>query len=367
MQSIKAADMFATLLAAPVRRLHSRYLVAALSIMIGVVIGIVLQSSFVIIALMLATVYPVLRVAGCSNETCATALIIPTMVTISPARTSYYMAVSALKLENVSVPEWFVRVQLPVGMAETLALMVLFVLVNRHFDKKENKVGGPAEEVEIKSAKDLGVPRYFAILPLLPLILCVVFSSLVLKNLVITPVGAVLISLVISFAVHAVSVRSLTAALTGFAALFKGMGKIMESMGPILLFGTTFADVITKAGGMTILVNFCAQFANGTVLLAIVGLIGFVILFLTGSYMGNVALMFPFVQSVCDVSGMDPVGACTAVLLTMAAGGGICLVSAANLLSCKATNTNIVSVVKRMIVPAVGGAIVVFCASLLYC
>lgn len=366
MQSLHAAEIFATLLAAPVRKLRSKYIVAAISILIGVVIGIVLQSSFVIIALMLATIYPVLKVAGCSDETCATAMIIPTLVTISPARTSYYMAISALNLENVSVPEWFVRVQLPVGMIETLVLMVLFIIVNKYFDKKE-MVSQVSEQMELKSADDLGVPKYFAVLPLLPLVITVVFSSLVMKTIVITPVGAVLLSLLISFVVHAISCRSLMKAFDGFTGLFKGMGKIMESMGPILLFGTTFAAVITKVGGMEVFINFFGQFASGPVLLGLVSLLCFAILALTGSYMGNVALMFPFIQSICDVSGMDPVGASTACLLVMAAGGGICLVSAANLLACRATNTDIMRVTKRMIVPVIGGAIVAFAVSMFFC
>ena len=365
MNSIKASEMFALLLAAPIQKFKAKYIVAALGILVGVLMGIVLQSSIVIVSLMLATIYPVLRAAGCSKATCGVAMIMPTLVTISPSRASYFMAISALGLENVSVPLWFAQVQLPVGMIETFVIMIVFIITSLYFDKKEHK-DEKQENEESRSYKELGVPVYYAILPLLPLILVIIFSSLVMKSIVITAVGATLLSAVISFIVHAITNRSLMVALKGFDGLYEGMGKIMKSMGPILLFGTTFANVLAEIGGMTKLVEFFGNFASGSVLLLIVSIIMMIILALTGSYMGNVALLFPFVSSICTASGIDPVGASTAGLLVMAAGEGFCLIAAPNLMIAEATDTNIMTLVKRAALPSIAAAAAVYITCMLF-
>lgn len=365
MNALEASEKFALLLAEPVRKMRSPYLIGAACIFIGVIMNIVLQSSFIIISLMLATIYPAMKAAGCSKESCAAAMIMPTLVTISPSRAAYYMAVSALNMENVSVPMWFFQIQLPVGMAETVVLMFTFIIINRYFDKKENQFAEVTDK-EAKSYRDVEVPGYYALLPVLPLIFVVIFSPMINSKITVSAIGVTLLSMVISFFVHAITEKSVLEALKKFDYFYKGMGIIMKGMVPILMFGTTFAEMISSIGGMAAIIHFFGTFANGYFLLGLVGIFGFVIQALTGSYMGNVALMFPFIHQICVTAGIDMVGACTADLLIMAAGEGVSFVAAANLMVCAATDTNILSVMKRTALPSVCAAVTVFAVCSLY-
>lgn len=113
------------------------YLAAAFVIPIGVLMGIAISGgSLITMTLLLGTLYPVLRALGCSKPTCATAILLHTVVLISPARAAYYNALSLMEMEE-SVPLWFVRIQLPVAAVMVAVMMLLFVITSKYFDKKE--------------------------------------------------------------------------------------------------------------------------------------------------------------------------------------------------------------------------------------
>lgn len=366
MKELKASDMFAMMLAAPLQKMKSKYLVAAFAIPIGVLMGIAISAgSMITMMLLLGTIYPVLRRLGCSRPTCATAILIHTVVTISPARAAYYNALSLMDMEE-SVPMWFVRIQLPVAGIMVAVMMVLFIVTSLYFDKKEGlSEDRGQDDLKVQSIKDLGVPYYYAILPLLPLILVVVFSELVVKTVIISVVAACLVSWVVTFLVHLLSVRKLKICLEAFNSIYRGMGTVMTTTAPILMFGTTFASVIGAIGGMSALIGAVSKLASGPVLLGIVALTGMLMVALTGTFNGNLALVFPIVKEIVAATGINALGAAQGVMFGLTCGGGFCPVSGQNLLLAKQTDTDILVILKRGAIPILGGFIAAFLSSVL--
>ena len=359
MNSLKATDMFAALLAEPVKKLKYKYLVAAFAIPIGVLMGIAISGSLITITLLLGTVYPILRALGCSKPTCATAILLHTITAISPARAAYYNVLELMGLE-ASVPVWFIQIQLPAGAVMVAAVMMLFILTSRYFDKKEGLSEEEKEILEMKSAKQIGVPYYYAVLPLLPLVLVVVFSELVIGTIVIRVVAACLLSWCAAFAVHLVSARSLSCAVEHFEAIYQGMGTIMKTSGPIVIWGTTFAGVMTAIGGMNTLISSVSQVTGGISLLVLVGAAGLLMVSVTGTFNGNLALVYPIVKEIVAVTGIHALGAAQAIMFSLTSGAGICLVSGQNLFLAQQTDTNILTIIKRSLIPTLGGWAVSF-------
>ena len=364
MKELKATDMFATILAAPVQKWKSKYLVAAFTIPIGVLMGIAISGSLITITLLLGTIYPVLRSLGCSKPTCATAILLHTIIAISPVRSAYYNALSLMNMD-ISVAMWFIRVQLPVGGIMVAVVMVLFILTSRYFDRKEGLNKEEKESLKIKTVRDIGVPVYYAILPLLPLILVVIFSELVVGTVIISVVGACVLSWCIAFTVQMLSTRSLSSCLKNFEAIYEGMGVVMTTSGPIVIFGTTFSGVLTALGGMSLFIDTVSKVASGYVLLGVVGVTGLLMVSITGTFNGNLALVFPVVRGIVQGTGINPLGAAQAAMFSLTSGAGICLVSGQNLFLAQQTDTNILVIIKRSLIPTIGGFIASFLASVI--
>ena len=343
----------------------SKYLVAAFVIPIGVLMGIAISGgSLITMILLLGTLYPVLRALGCSKPTCATAILLHTVVLISPARAAYYNALSLMGME-ASVPLWFVRIQLPVAAVMVVVMMILFVVTSKYFDKKEGvERQEKTETLKLLTIRDIDAPVIYGLLPLLPLVFVVIFSELVLKSVIISVVAACILSWVIAFLTDLIFTRNLSKSLKTFQSIYKGMGTVMTTTGPILMFGTTFAGVISAVGGMSLVINGVSQVANGEILLALVVLTGMLMVALTGTLNGNLALVFPIVREIIQGTGMYPLGAAQAIMFSLTCGAGICPVAGQNLFLAQQTDTDILTIIKRTAIPTLGGFVAGFLSSL---
>ena len=135
MNHIKASDMFATMIASPLKKIKKPYLLAAGMILVGNLIKIVIPSGISVAALMIATLYPVLLKVGCSKATSASAVLLSYMSVWGPSDASLYTALSLAGIEDVSVSEWFVQTQIPVMLITIIVVMLIFIPVSRFLDK----------------------------------------------------------------------------------------------------------------------------------------------------------------------------------------------------------------------------------------
>ena len=366
MKTIKAADMFAALLSAPAKKIKNKYLVAAFAAVVGVAVNMVVSSAVIIVTLTLATLYPVLRRVGCSKETSATAIMIPVSFTVGPARATYYIALSLIGVD-ASVPIWFVRMQLPVCIIMLTVILIIFVPVSRYFDKKEGRdeVQESSDIKEATTIKDLGVPVYYALLPLIPIVLVVLFSDIGIKSIIMRVVAACLLSWLIAFIIDLLSTRKLGQSLANFNSLYDGMGRLMKDTAPINLFGTTFANAMLGIGGVSAIVSGIASIAGGIVLLIVISILGFLMVALTGSFNGNLALVMPIVREIITITGINPLAAAQIAIFGLAYGGGLCPISAPNMLVVNETKTKMTTLMKRLAIPLIAGNFAAFAATYL--
>ena len=143
------------------------------------------------------------------------------------------------------------------------------------------------------------------------------------------------------------------------------MGVVMTTSGPIVIFGTTFSGVLTALGGMSLFIDTVSKVASGYVLLGVVGVTGLLMVSITGTFNGNLALVFPVVRGIVQGTGINPLGAAQAAMFSLTSGAGICLVSGQNLFLAQQTDTNILVIIKRSLIPTIGGFIASFLASVI--
>ena len=351
MKHIKASDMFATMIAAPLKRIKAPYLLAAMMILVGNLIKIVIPSGISVAALMIATLYPVLLKVGCSKTTSASAVLLSYVTVWGPSDASLYTALSLAGIEDVSVSEWFVSSQIPVMLVVLLVVMAVFIPVSKFFDKREH--AEVSEEVmESQSIRDIGV---------------LIFSELIVGSIVISVVAACYFSLLLAVVVHTICRRNFRECFNDVSVVFNGMGDYFKGPGILLVFGTLFASALSGIGGMKLIVDGLSGIGGGTAIaISITTLLGIFVVGVTGVFNGNVSLIIPVMTTIITSTGLAPLPLLHLGLIGCALGSAVTPVAGASLYIASATNVNILTCVKRNLIPVISGGIAAIAVVLLF-
>ncbi len=366
MNHIKASDMFATMVATPLKKIKRPYLLAAGLILVGNLIKIIIPSGISVAALMIATLYPVLLKVGCSKATSASAVLMSYLTVWGPSDASLYTALSLAGVENVSVSEWFVQSQIPVMLVTLAVVLAVFIPVSKFFDKREN--AQPAQEaLDSKTLKDIGVPYFYAFLPLLPLITIMIFSELVVGSIVISVVAACYFCLVVAVLIHTICQRKFKECFNGVSVVFNGMGDYFKGPGILLVFGTLFASALNGIGGMKLIVDGLTGLESGTAIaVAITTLLGIFVVGVTGVFNGNVSLIIPVMTSIIASAGLPTLPFLHLGLIGCALGSAVTPVAGASLYIASATNVSILTCVKRNLIPVICGGITAIIVTMVF-
>ena len=101
-------------------------------------------------------------------------------------------------------------------------------------------------------------PAFYAILPILPLFLLIIFSPMVYNGIKLNLVTAIIVSILVAFVVDLVSRRALKDVCKDFGAFFEGMGKVFTSTVSLIICAELFALGLTKIGGISTMIQMAA-------------------------------------------------------------------------------------------------------------
>ncbi len=261
MQAIGASERFVTVCAKPLSHIKNPYLILAAVFIFGHCLGLVIVSAAGLAMLMVVTVYPLIIRVGCSSL--AAAAVIASVLCIGYAPASG-MAVMAAGLVNLDPIEYLVHYQLPMAVPVVLAMAVSHVFVQYFFDKKDDVKGETLDlnELEGKRQELEKTPAIYALLPIMPIVLLLIFNKMVYK----TVRRDVRKSFDLSF------------------AMFKGMGSILTSTIGLIFVAAFFATGLQNIGLVTMLIDGAKGIGldvtgTGVLLSAVIG----VVTVLTGS------------------------------------------------------------------------------------
>lgn len=257
MDYLKAGNMFAIVCSKPLLKLNKPFVAVIFGAMFVAILKIVIPSSVGSMALALGTVYPVMRKCNVSVPACAATMMIGAAFIWGPADANTLMAISAAGIE-ADLTYQFVTYQIPMFFAFFVPAIIVHFFTTKIFDKKEAESGKMVyqEEGEMMSAEDLGIPKWFAILPLLPLIFAIVFSKLVIKSVNISLVAASFMALFVAMILHiVVNKKNVVEEINNTTAFFKGTGDYAGKSGWIIVAGGIYGVAVTAIGGADVLVG----------------------------------------------------------------------------------------------------------------
>lgn len=360
MSHIGAANAMVQIATKPLSYIKNPYLVLSMAYIIGQLINIFIPSATGLALLLLVAMYPVLVGVGCNPAAAAAVVATTGCLDLGPASSA---ANKAAEVSGIDVATYFISYQMVVAAVAMIVIAILHFVCQRYFDKKDVEKG-LKHEFNIEEKEQRPVPKWFAILPVLPLLLLLTFSNFAISSIRMDVVTAMFISLFVAMICDYIVTRDGKSVAASLKVYLDGMGSVFASVVSLIIAAQVFVNGLDTIGFIGLLLNSASNFGFGylAMVLVLVGIITFVTL-LSGS--GN-ASFFSFSNLAPNVAGqVDASIAVVAMPMQLAAG----LMRSASpvsgvIIACSAVaNISPIDLAKRTVIPMVGGLITVLVVS----
>ncbi|MCL2682328.1 MAG: C4-dicarboxylate transporter DcuC [Bacteroidales bacterium] len=369
----------------PLQFIKSPYVVIVLAFLLGQTMKMAITSAAGLGVLLMATMYPILLKLGVSRLT-ATAVIATTgCIDLGPATgTGVAVAEAAGILTSdgkADMAKFFFTYQLPLAIPVLAVVASLHFIVQRWFDKKEGYTVRFDQTVENTDKEDNPAPSYYAIFPLIPLLLVFIFNEAVLIGInngfasmglsfAIPPktiglVTAILLSLFLVMTVE--YIRSLNAkkVFDSIQTVFDGMGFAFATVVTLIVAGEVFATGLLATGSVNTLLEIAGDAGAGVIPISIFmqGLIA-VSSVLMGS--GDAAI-FSFMSvgtMVAEHFNVESITVLMPMQISSSLARSFSPITAVVVAVSAIAGLNPVDVVKRTAIPMIGGIITLTIANI---
>ncbi|AMG91619.1 C4-dicarboxylate transporter DcuC [Citrobacter amalonaticus] len=359
MDHIKASNAMVNMCIRPLQVLKAPYLILALGYICAQLLHVAISSAAGLAMLLLVTFFPVLVRLGVSKASAAAMIGLCAFMDLGPAVGTANLAAKHAGMESAI---YFAHYQMPVAVVVMLTVAVVIFFTAKYFDKKDGFVAGLQEVVEAEE-EGRKVPALYALLPVIPVVLVLVFSPLVITSIKIDVVTAMILGAVIAFIFELITTRDFKACCKGLQVFFKGMGSMFTSIVSLLVCADIYAQGLQKIGAVDYLLqsvqNAGLGFTSMTLVMTI--LVGITAV-LTGS---GVAAFFSFsglAPSIAAKFGESAVNMILPMQLMAGMGRSISPVAGIIIAVSKAGECSPFMIVRRTLLPALAGIAAMFVA-----
>ena len=313
MDKIGATRALVSVCVKPLSKIHAPYVVMAAGYVLGQLLNIFVPSAVGLALLLMVTLYPLLVSAGISRQSAAATIAITGACGLGPSSGNMILGAEISKMH---VMEFFLNGQVLVAMFIIPAVAIVHFFIQQWFDKKDlasGKIGQADFGLTSQSAESEAekAPTFYALFPLLPVVLLFVFSPLMYKGVRLEVVTALLIALLASFVCDLIRRRNVKESFATMKSFFDGMGKLFSSTVTLIICAEVFAAGLTKSGGIATLISWVGSMDAGAIaIFTVMFVIVAVAAMVTGS--GN-APFFSFAPMIPDAAA--GVGANVAMML----------------------------------------------------
>lgn len=284
------------------------YVAASIVIPIGQMLFICTPSATGLGLLLVASIFPILVGLGVSRLTAVSVISACTLFDMGPGSANTARAAELVGQNNML---YFVEHQLPLTIPLTILLMAVYYFSNRYFDRRDRESGRVQPEVVAAQEFKVDVPLIYAVLPVLPLLLLIVFSKYVQlfdPPIELDTTTAMFVSLAVAMIFELVRYRSFKAAFAAMKSFWGGMGKVFANVVTLIVAAEIFSKGLISLGFIDALVEGCTSLGFSGVFVSIVIVL---IIFLAAILMGSGNASFfsfgPLVPSIASRVGMNPV------------------------------------------------------------
>ncbi|MBR9914314.1 MAG: anaerobic C4-dicarboxylate transporter DcuC [Algicola sp.] len=350
---IGASDALVNVAMKPLALLKKRpYLAASMVIPIGQILFTAIPSAAGLGLLLMASLFPILINLGVSRLSAVSVITATTAFGIGPASA---ITASATNIAAIDTILFFVDYQIPLVWPLSIAMMITYYFVNRYFDKKE------ADELEILTVekdtneKRTNVPVIYAIIPVLPIILLLVFSELfTLFNTPITldTTTAMFISLFVALICELIRTKNIKQVLNSLQIFWNGMGNIFKTVVTLIITADIFAKGLISLGFIDGLLAIATNIGFGAIG---IGVVMTIMIFLASMLMGSGNASFfafgPLIPKIATKLGVDTTTIILPMQLSASMGRTVSPVAGVIIATAEIAQVTTIQIVKRNIIP----------------
>lgn len=369
MNKVKATDAMVYIASKPLKGIKNPYIASVIVIPICTALFLCINSASGLGLLLVATIYPILLNIGVSKPTALSVIVASLIFDMGPASSNTILAAQqcvndAQIIQNYpngfGATELFLDYQILTVVCSVIFLMIAYYFTNRYWDKKDKAAGK-----DIYASAEMGrkpdVPLWFAIFPILPLVILIVLSNPIQTAMfgeVILKISTSMVMIVCALFTAVFMLfykRSLNVACDAMKGFWNGLGNSFSSVVILTVVAMVFAVGLSSLGFVDLLVNGCEAVNMGPAVVTIV--FSFLLLFcaaMMGS--GNAAFFAfgPMIPLIAGKFGVPTVSMILPILLLASMGRGISPISAVMVAVCGETKTETMDLAKRNLIPIIG-------------
>ncbi|MEW4922205.1 C4-dicarboxylate transporter DcuC [Algibacter sp. 2305UL17-15] len=333
------------------------YIAASLVIPIGQLLFAAIPSAAGLGLLLMASMFPILVNLGVSRLSAVSVITATTAFGVGPASA---ITASATTIAGLDPIVFFLNYQIPLIWPLSIVMMITYYFVNRYYDKKNGF------EKEIQKAKTeekpLKAPLIYAVIPILPIVLLIVFSeifSFFSVPISIDTTTAMFISLFIALICEFIRTKNIKAVFDSLKIFWNGMGNIFKTVVTLIITADIFAKGLISLGFIDGLLEVAQNLGLGAVG---IGVVMTVMIFLASMLMGSGNASFfafgPLVPKIATKLGVDSTSIILPMQLSASMGRTVSPISGVIIATAEIAGVTTIAIVKRNLIPLVVALIV---------
>lgn len=271
----------------------------------------------------------------------------------------------AAKVANLDPIIYLVQYQLVLAIPTLIVVCIAHYFVQRHYDRKNDDVYSEAAEVKASDAP--AAPKWYAIFPVLPIVLLIIFSKLVVTSIKLDTISALFMVWVGVVIVEIIRTKSVKKVFKDAMAMFQSMGKMFAGIVALIICAEFFATGLKVSGLIDALINSAQGIGAGMgVMTVILTAIVSAVTFLTGSGVGAYSSFASLAPDVAAGLGgsvaalVTPMQFASGMLRAMSPVAGVIIAVAG------AAGISPMAVVRRTWIPMIAGMITTIIANMIF-
>lgn len=370
MDKIGASHALVQIAIQPLKKLKSPYLVMSICWILGMILGLAINSASGLAMLLMVTMFPILVGLGVSRISATAAIATTLCLDWSPSDAG---TIFAAELSGLNPVVYWHDYQLPIAAFVIPVVAVLHYFTQKIMDRraghvvevqKIDTIGLHAATEEEKMALREKPPLIFAVLPIIPLLMILVFSPLCIPSIKMNIITAMFIGTALGMTFQWIRTKDARRVCSELQIFFDGMGRQLANVLTIVIAGEFFARGLTSTGAIDALISSAGAtgFGAAGLTLAMVLIIA-VCCVIMGS--GN-APFFAFANLVPDIAAKTGVAAAFMILpmhFVASSARAISPITGVIVVASGMADISPFDLVKRTFIPMMGSCITIVAAN----
>lgn len=366
MNAIGANQMAVNFLVKPLMKIKRKSLFVPVVFLIGNLMSLVVPSASSLAIILMSILYPMLASMGISSLTAAGVIAMTATIMPTPLGADNVIAANTLGYDVLNYVVWNAKISLP----SLLIIAVAQYFWQKYCDKKEGEAAYVSlNEEGLSKQKEFDVPKFYAILPILPLLLIVGvgIAGMFVKGITMDIFVLTFISFFIAVLVETLRLKSFKKVQDTAVEMFKGMGQGFSQVVMLVVGGSLFTSAIQTLGIIdSIMASVEASSSAGIVTTLIFS--GATTLFgiLSGGGLAMFYAVIELIPGIAEKAGIDGILISLPMQMIANLTRTISPVAAVVMIVASTVGVSPIRILKRTSVPTIIGIISVIVLSILF-